>query len=100
MAGGLTEGLSSSAKAQFVVLRQRYAAGLASRWTEISTAQDSQALLAALHRLAGSAASFGFERLGQCARDAEARVAQDNPAALARALEEVLAEIGRIVEGA
>jgi HPt (histidine-containing phosphotransfer) domain-containing protein len=97
VAGGLTDGLSSSASAQFAVLRQRYVAGLGSRWTEISTAGDSQILLAALHRLAGSAASFGFERLGQRARDAEARVAQGNAAALAAALDELQTEIARIV---
>ena len=97
MAGGLTDGLSPSASAQFVVLRQRYVAGLGSRWTEIANAGDHRTLLAALHRLAGSAASFGFERLGQCARDAEARVAQGNAAALAAALDELQTEIVRIV---
>ncbi len=96
MAGGLTDGLSPSASAQFAALRRRYVAGLASRWTEIATAGDRQTLLAALHRLAGSAASFGFERLGQCARDAEARVAQGNATALAAALDELQTEIVRI----
>ena len=96
MAGGLTDGLSPSASAQFAALRRRYVAGLASRWTEIATARDRQTLLAALHRLAGSAASFGFERLGQCARDAEARVAQGNATALAAALDELQTEIVRI----
>ena len=96
MAGGLTDGLSPSASAQFAALRRRYVAGLASRWTEIATAGDRQTLLAALHRLAGSAASFGFDRLGQCARDAEARVAQGNATALAAALDELQTEIVRI----
>jgi len=96
VAGGLTEGLSSSASAQFLVLRQRYVAGLESRWTEIATAGDTQALLAALHRLAGSAASFGFERLGLCARAAQTRAAEGNAAALAVALDELQAEMGRL----
>jgi HPt (histidine-containing phosphotransfer) domain-containing protein len=96
VAGGLTDGLSPSASAQFAALRRRYVEGLASRWTEIATAGDRQTLLAALHRLAGSAASFGFERLGQCARDAEARVAQGNATALAAALDELQTEIVRI----
>lgn len=96
MAGGLTDGLSSDVRAQFTVLRQRYAAGLASRWTEIDAAEDAQSLLAALHRLAGSAASFGFERLGHCARHAEARVTEGNAAALATALKELQTEMARL----
>ena len=96
MAGGSTDGLTASTSARFAILRQRYVAGLASRWTEISMAADSQILLAALHRLTGSAASFGFERLGQCARVAEARVNEGNAAALAAALEELQTEIGRL----
>jgi HPt (histidine-containing phosphotransfer) domain-containing protein len=96
VAGGLTDGLTASTSARFAILRQRYVAGLASRWTEISTAANSQILLAALHRLAGSAASFGFDHLGQCARAAEARVNDGNAAALAAALDELQTAIGRL----
>jgi len=93
VASGLTDGLTSSTSAQFTVLRQRYVAGLASRWAEIASAEDTQTLLAALHRLAGSAASFGYERLGHCARRAEARASEGNAAALAAALEEIQTEM-------
>jgi HPt (histidine-containing phosphotransfer) domain-containing protein len=96
VAGALTDGLSSSTSAQFAILRQRYVAGLASRWAEIATAEDSQALLAALHRLAGSAGSFGFERLGHCARHAQARLTEGNTAALAVALDELQTEMARL----
>ena len=96
MADASNDAMSSATMAQFMVLQRRYVVGLASRWEAIAAAGDDRTLQAALHRLAGSAASFGFERLGRCAKDAESLVAQGDPAATTRALEELQTEIGRI----
>ncbi len=97
MAGEWNDGLSSDTRAQFAVLRQHYVAGLASRWAEIAAAQDTQTLVAALHRLAGSAASFGYERLGDCARLAESGAVGGDAAVLAATLGELQSEIERLV---
>ncbi len=90
-----TEGLPAEIGVQFVALRQRYVAGLPLRWAEIHSAPDNETLLAALHRLSGSAASFGFEPLGRCAREAETRARQGARAGLDGALAELEAEIRR-----
>ena len=76
-----------SAVAQFQILKQRFIAGLAARWLEIDQADTNIALQSALHRLAGSAGSYGWESLGQLARRAESLAesgaASDLPLALA-----------------
>jgi HPt (histidine-containing phosphotransfer) domain-containing protein len=94
MAVPLTDGLSQEVQAKFLVLQHRFAAGLASRWWEIRDASDGPSLQAALHRLAGGAASFGFGRIGQCARDAELLAMNGSSAALEQALALLESEIG------
>lgn len=59
--------------AQYAAIRARFVDGLAARGAEIAQARaagDTAALHAALHRLAGAAGAYGFEALGQCARQA------------------------------
>lgn len=73
MASAPTDKLSATQLAQFNDLRQRFVAGLAARWAQIAGAPDELSLQAALHRLAGSAGAYGFERLGQFAREGEAQ---------------------------
>jgi HPt (histidine-containing phosphotransfer) domain-containing protein len=65
------DGLPPAAVAQFRILQQRFVAGLPARWQEIDHAVNQPALQSALHRLAGSASSYGFDSLGQLARHAE-----------------------------
>lgn len=93
MAAALTDGLSATARSQFVVLQQRFVAGLDARWAEIESAPDARVLQGALHRLAGSAASFGFERMGQCARSAELQATSGSGPALVLALASLHTEI-------
>jgi HPt (histidine-containing phosphotransfer) domain-containing protein len=77
---GSGTGLPPAAAAAFAALRARFLSGLPARWTEISTAPNEAACSAALHRLAGAAASFGFAGLGALARQAEqAPAAQREP---------------------
>lgn len=90
------EGLSPAQQAQFEGLRGRFAQGLALRWHDISQA-DRLAQAALLHRLCGSAGSFGFDRLGQLARQAEALCASDDAAALTACLALLEAEISAAV---
>jgi HPt (histidine-containing phosphotransfer) domain-containing protein len=64
-----------TAKQQFALLRERFRAGLVNRAAEISAAQAACAmpeLAAALHRLAGAAAPYGYAEIGVIARRAEA----------------------------
>ena len=98
MAAAPTDGLSSEAMAQFMVLQGRYVAGLPLRWLEIRDAPDRQSLRSALHRLSGSAGSYGFEGISQCARAAEALASGEGGAALAQALRVLETEIGRLQE--
>lgn len=93
MASSPADGLSLAAQQQFEGLRQRFATGLSARWREISQAADLPAQQALLHRLCGSAGSFGFERLGQLAREAELFCASGNAVALAACLNQLDAEI-------
>lgn len=94
MASPLTEGLSPATQAQFEVLQQRFIAGLPARWQEIHGAAVPQTLQAALHRLSGSAGSYGFEGISQRAREAELLATSGSHAALAQALTLLEAEIG------
>ncbi|MFZ4478375.1 MAG: Hpt domain-containing protein [Rhodoferax sp.] len=96
MAASLTDGVSPQIRARFLLLQRRFVAGLPGRWLEIRDAADGQSRLAALHRLAGSAGSYGLEGIGQCARDAEALALQGDSAALTRALRALEGEIGRV----
>lgn len=93
MASSQVEGLSAAARQQFYVLRQHFAAGLGARWLAISQAADLPAQQALLHRLCGSAGSFGFERVGQLAREAEELCAMGDAPGLAACLSELEAEI-------
>jgi HPt (histidine-containing phosphotransfer) domain-containing protein len=80
------DGLPPAARAGFEALRQRFLAGLPERWREIEAAPDDRARIAALHRLAGAAGSYGFDELGRTARAAEHLAAGGNGPALAQAL--------------
>lgn len=93
----LPEGLSESQQARFKALQQRFVAGLPLRWAEIAGAPDALARQSALHRLAGSAGGYGFERLDQCARAADAQSRFGAGAALAPALALLEAEISRVM---
>ena len=94
MASSPSEGLSPTTQAQFEVLQRRFLAGLPARWQEIHAAAAPAALQAALHRLSGSAGSYGFERVSRCAREAESLATSGSHAALAQALSLLEAEIG------
>lgn len=87
------DNLSPATHKQFEWLRQRFAAGLIARWRDICEAADALMLQTQLHRLSGSAGSFGFERLGQLARQAEDHCALGDATALARCLDQIDAEI-------
>ena len=93
MTQSLTEGVSLTTLKQFELLRQRFVAGLPARWLEISQAPNQVAQQAALHRLYGSAGSFGFERMGDLAREADRLAASGEFAALAQCLSLLAAEI-------
>lgn len=99
MASALTEGLSPAQLDQFRVLRQRFVAGLPLRRLEIQNAPTWQARQAALHRLAGSAGSYGFERLHQVSLAAEHLSAGADHDVLARALAALVTEIDATGEG-
>jgi HPt (histidine-containing phosphotransfer) domain-containing protein len=74
--------------------------GLTNRWTEISNAPDDRALLTALHRMTGSAGSFGFVRLSQCARMAEELLISGRTANLPQALAQLEKEVTLAQSGA
>ena len=93
MASSPADGLSPAAQQQFEGLRQRFASGLVARWLAICQAADLPAQQALLHRLCGSAGSFGFERLGQLAREAEGLCASGDALTLAACLIQLEAEI-------
>lgn len=92
------EGLSQAMQKQFDGLRQRFVDGLATRWCDISQAADLPSQQALLHRLCGSAGSFGFDRLGQLARRAELHCVADSDVALAECLIQIEAEIRVITQ--
>lgn len=91
MASSLTDGLTLAQRDQFRVLRQRFVVGLPARWLELQNAPSWQARQSALHRLAGSAGSYGFERLQQASRAAELLPTDTDSDTLARALSAVAA---------
>lgn len=95
MISQVTEGLSAATLAQFKALQQRFVAGLPARWLEIADAASPQARQAALHRLAGSAGGYGFERMRECAREAELLSVVDAGAPLAQVLALLKTEILR-----
>ena len=82
----LTEGLPPAALAQFQILQHRFVSGLPARWQEIDHADSNIVLQSALHRLAGSAGSYGFDSLGQLARRAESLVKSGDTSDLALVL--------------
>ena len=86
MAMSLTEGISLTTLKQFEVLQQRFVAGLPARWLEIIDAPDSASQQAALHRLCGSAGSFGFESICHLAREADMLATTGDRTALAQCL--------------
>ncbi len=98
MASSPADGLSLAAHQQFEGLRRRFAAGLAARWCDISQAADMPSKKALLHRLCGSAGSFGFDHLGQLAREAEGLCASGDAEALAACLTQLDAEIKAVID--
>jgi HPt (histidine-containing phosphotransfer) domain-containing protein len=78
----LPEGLSASHQAAFLQLRRRFCAGLPERWAQIEGAADTPERVAALHRLAGAAGSYGLVKLDTCARQALRLVESSADAAL------------------
>lgn len=93
MASELTEGLSAESLAQFKVLQKNFVAGLAVRWRAVTDAVAPRELQAQLHRLAGAAGSYGFDRMSQCALAAELLSKSAADATLALALARLEAEI-------
>ena len=87
------DGMPPAVQAAFQALRTRFLAGLPARWQEIEAAAPGAVRRDALHRLAGAAGSYGFEALGQAARQAERLCAAgaDESAALAALQEQVAA---------
>ena len=86
-------GMPPAVQAAFQRLRGQFLAGLPARWQEIESALPGAAQRDALHRLAGAAGSYGFEALGQAARQAERLCAAgaEDGAALAALHEQVAA---------
>jgi HPt (histidine-containing phosphotransfer) domain-containing protein len=95
MAPPMTDGPQLDTQLQFAALRQRYVAGLGQRWAEIIGAAEASTLQSALHRLCGSAASFGFEEIGRCAKEAERLASQGSGQVLKQALQALKVEIER-----
>jgi hypothetical protein len=90
------EGLSPAASVHFRALQRRFVAGLAARWTDIRDAPDLQSMCAALHRLRGSAGSYGFALLGQVAGELEVLAGRAAGADLAPRLALLEEEIRRL----
>jgi len=86
VAASPAEGLSPETLSKFRLLQQRFVMGLPARWTEISAATHQAPLQDALHRLAGGAGSYGFERLSQLAHQAEKHLSSGDSAKLADTL--------------
>ena len=81
-------------QAAFERLRGQFLAGLPARWQAIESAAPGAPQRDTLHRLAGAAGSYGFEALGQAARQAE-RLCDAGGPALATALAALQAELAR-----
>lgn len=90
------EGLPPALQARFALLQQRYVSGLAARWAEIEACPQGASLQGALHRLCGSAASYGLEPLSRQARLAEQLAGQDDAQALVQALQDLKREMDRV----
>ncbi|MFZ4624357.1 MAG: Hpt domain-containing protein [Rhodoferax sp.] len=89
------DGLPPAIARRFAAMQRQFAAGLPARWHDIEHAPDATTQHSGLHRLAGSAGSFGFDLLGRLAHQAELLVSGDDPAALGQALAEVYKELAR-----
>lgn len=93
VASSHADGILPGTQQQFEWLRRRFAAGLPARWLDVSQAADAALLQGHLHRLSGSAGSFGFERLGCLAREAELHCVSGDALALAATLNQIDTEI-------
>lgn len=93
MTSSLTEGLSPATLSQFKLLQQHFIIGLPARWQEIDNAASLEFLQAALHRLAGSAGSYGFDKLSQLARQAEALATEPPTVHVVQALRALKSEL-------
>lgn len=86
MAAPPSDALPPGTEQAFARMQASFCAGLQTRWMDITAATDDTARLAALHRLAGAAGSFGFPDLGQAAKRAELAATQADANALQVAL--------------
>lgn len=68
--GDPLDDLPAAQRAAFEQLRRRFCAGLPQRWAQIANAADATGQVAALHRLAGAAGSYGLPELDARARHA------------------------------
>jgi len=91
------DGLPADIRQRFAAMQRQFAAGLPARWQAIEHAPDAATRHSGLHRLAGSAGSFGFTVLGRLAHQAELLLPGDDAAALAQALAGVREELERCV---
>lgn len=95
----MADGDASDFEAQYAQIRQQFVNGLPRRLQEMAQASGPKELLAVLHRLAGAAGSFGFEALGQLAREAMAATQAQDAALKALCLsklESAMHDLGRI----
>ena len=99
MTSSPTDGLSAAQREGFLLLQKRFVAGLPARWAEIENATNNSAIQSALHRLAGSAGSYGFVELEQLARKADTQSGADEKAELTQTLALIEAEIGLLSSG-
>ena len=84
-----TDGLPPGFREAYEALRESFRSGLAERWREIEHARNHTALIAALHRLAGAAGSYGFPAISTAARAAQNQAEAGAGPALASALDDL-----------
>lgn len=94
MAASPSDALPPGTEQAFSRMQVSFCAGLQHRWVDIATTTDDSARLAALHRLAGAAGSFGYPDLGHAAKLAELAAAGTD----ANALREALVALHRVIE--
>jgi HPt (histidine-containing phosphotransfer) domain-containing protein len=93
-----SDALPPGTEQAFARMQASFCAGLQSRWVDIATAADDSARLAALHRLAGAAGSFGYPDLGHAAKRAEVAATQADANALRVALLALQGEVAALTQ--
>lgn len=96
MAGPDLSGLPPELARKFELLRQQFRQGLAQRLALIEGESALPELEMALHQLAGVAAGYGYEALGQLARQAEHACRQGEPQELALRKQELVTMLRQI----